>query len=478
MIQKTPRFIDGSRCTACGDCADVCPVSLPDEYNYGLIQRKAAHKKYPQAIPGGFAITKRGVSPCRAACPAHISVQGYVALVAQGRYLEALKLIKEENPLPAVCGRVCHHPCESLCTRGRIDKPVAIDSIKRFVADLDLSSKARYIPEIKQERLEKIAVIGSGPAGLSCAYYVRREGYRVTIYEKSAVAGGMLSVGIPEYRLPRDILNAEIQVIQDMGVMIKTSVNVGKDITIDQLRRQGYSAIFLAIGSHVCKTIGIEGEDLHGVFSGIDFLRDANLGTPIQVKDRIAVIGGGNVAMDAARTAKRLGAKDTFIIYRRSREEMPANAEEVEECEEEGIKTIPLVNPIRIIGMEGTVTAIKCVRMELGEPDESGRRRPIPIKGSEFQLNVDSVIQAIGQESDWSCLGPECACTLTDWNTMNVDPLTLQTDDPDIFAGGDAVTGPKTVVQGVNEHYRPLKTYPYRIMTPPPGYPCRVWSRI
>jgi heterodisulfide reductase subunit A-like polyferredoxin len=448
-VRERPRYIDLDKCTACGECEKVCPIVTSNLFDEGLRDRRAAYKLYPQAMPSAFAIEKRGTAPCKATCPAHISVQGYVALVAEGKYKEALELIKEENPLPAICGRVCHHPCESACTRGEVDEPVAIDFIKRFVADLDLGSDTRYIPKTKEKREAKVAIIGSGPAGLSCAYYLAIEGYEVAIYEKLPVAGGMLSVGIPEYRLPRDIIQAEIQVIQDMGVQIQTGVDVGKDITVDQLRNEGFKAIFLGIGAQECKALGIEGEDLEGVYPGVDFLRDVNLGKKISLGDRVAVIGGGNVAMDAVRTARRTGSKEAFVLYRRSFEEMPANVEEIEECEEEGIEINTLVNPKRIIGEDGKVKAIECLKMELGEPDESGRRRPVPIEGSEFTLEVDAVIPAIGQESDWSCLGPECACTLSDWGTMNVDPLTLQTDDPDIFAGGDAVTGPKTVIEAI-----------------------------
>ncbi len=448
-VLKDPRYIDESKCTACGDCVDVCPVSLPNEYDQGMDARKAVFKRYAQAIPGAYAITKRGVSPCRATCPAHISVQGYIALTGQGRYREALKLIKEENPLPAICGRVCHHPCESACTRALIDEPVAIDFIKRFVADLDLNSETRYVPEIKARKEEKVAIIGSGPAGLSCAFYLAREGYSVTIYEKLSVPGGMLAVGIPEYRLPKGVIEAEIQVIRDMGVEIKTGVEVGIDLTIGQIREEGARAIFLGIGSHVCRMMGIKGEELEGVRSGLDFLRDVNMGKDASLGDRVAVIGGGNVAMDAVRTARRLGSREAFVVYRRGMEEMPANEEEIEECREEGIEIMTLVNPVRIIGEEGRVKAIECVRMALTEPDRSGRPRPEPLEGSEFTMDVDCVIQAVGQESDWSCLGPECACTLSEMGAVNVDPLTLQTDDPDIFAGGDAVMGPATVIEAI-----------------------------
>ncbi len=441
--------MDPSKCTGCGECAKVCPVECKNEYNEGLDVRRAAFRKYAQAVPGAFSIEKRGTSPCKATCPAHISVQGYVALTAQGKYREALKLIKEENPLPAICGRVCDHPCETDCTRGEFDEPVAIDSIKRFLADLDLSSETRFVPQIKEKRDEKVAIIGSGPAGLSCAYYLAIEGYRVTVFEKLPVPGGMLTVGIPSYRLPKNIIEAEIQVIRDMGVEFKTGVEIGKDFTISQLRDQGYKAFFMGIGAQECKALSIPGEELEGVVPGVEYLRDINLGKKVPLGDRVAVIGGGNVAMDTVRTALRNGSSKPFIVYRRSEKEMPANEEEIHECREEGIEIMTLTNPKRVIGENGRVKAVECERMELGEPDASGRRRPVAIAGSEFIMEVDAVVPAIGQESDWACLTEECACRLTDWGTMTIDPLTQQTHDPDIFAGGDAVTGPKTVIKAI-----------------------------
>jgi len=414
-----------------------------------MSERRAAFRKYAQAVPGAFSIEKRGTSPCKATCPAHISVQGYVALTAQGKYQEALKLIKEENPLPAICGRVCHHPCETACMRGELDDPVAIDSIKRFLADLDLNSETRFVPRIKEKRDEKAAIIGSGPAGLSCAYYLAIEGYQVTVFEKLPVLGGMLSVGIPSYRLPENTIEAEIQVIRDMGVEFKTGVEIGKDFTISQLRAQGYKAFFMGIGAQECKALGIPGEEFEGVVPGVEYLRDINLGKKALLGDRVAVIGGGNVAMDTVRTALRNGSSKPFIVYRRSEKEMPANEEEIQECREEGIEIMTLTNPKRIIGENGRVKAVECLRMELGEPDASGRRRPVAVVGSEFIMEVDAVVPAIGQESDWACLTEECACRLTDWGTMRIDPLTLQTHDPDIFAGGDAVTGPRTVIEAI-----------------------------
>lgn len=401
------------------------------------------------AIPGTLAIEKWKTSPCKVECPAHINVQGYVALAAKGKYQEALQLIKEENPLPAICGRVCQHPCESVCKRDEIDEPVAINSIKRFVADLDLNADTRYMPEIRDKKEDKVAIVGSGPAGLTCAYYLAQEGYQVTIFEKVPVLGGMLTTGIPSYRLPRDVVEAEIQVIRDMGVTVKTGVEVGKDITIAQLRQEGYKAFFIAIGTQEGKRLGIEGENLDGVYRGLDYLRQVNLGEPVTLGKRVAVIGGGNVAVDAARTARRLGASWVGMACLESRETMPAQDLEVREAAEEGILINALTQPVRFSGENGRVKAIEYTKIHPTEPDEYGRWSTQPIPGSEFTVEVDAVITALGQEADWCCLTPECACTLNEWGTMNVDPLTLQSDDPDIFAGGDAIRGPGTVIEAI-----------------------------
>ena len=448
-LREKPRFIDTEKCTACGECAKVCPIDLPNLFDMNLRDKQAAYKLYPQAMPGAYAIEKKGTAPCKVTCPAHVSVQGWIALMNQGRYAEAIKLFKQEHPFPGICGRVCHHPCEGACTRHQVDDPLGIMYLHRYLADVDLKSDKPYVPVKKEPQDEKVAIIGSGPAGLTAAYFLAIEGYQVTVYEKHEVLGGMLRIGIPEYRLPRDIIDAEIQTIRDLGVVFKTGIDIGTDITIGQLREQGFKAFFMAIGSQECKALGIDGEDFQGVVPGVDFLRQVNLGEKVNLGARVAVIGGGNVAMDAVRTALRTGSQEPFIIYRRSEAEMPASVDEIAECREEGIEIMTLTNPIRVIAENGKVTGIECIKMELGEPDKSGRRRPEPVDGSEFSIQIDALVPAIGQESDWACLTDECACTLNDWGTMNVDPVTLQTDDKDIFAGGDAVTGPATVVEAI-----------------------------
>ncbi len=448
LLEK-PRFVHMDKCTACGECAKVCPIEVSNQFDEGLRRRKAAYKLYPQAMPGAFAIEKKGSAPCKVSCPANVGVQGWIALMNQGNYGDALALFKQAHPFPGVCGRVCHHPCEGACTRTKLDQPLGIRNLHRYLADVDMQAENRYVPQKKAAREEKVAVIGSGPAGLTCAYFLAIEGYAVTVFEKHAVLGGMLVLGIPEYRLPRRVVEAEIDTLRALGVTFKTGVEIGKEVTIGELREQGYKAFFMGIGAQECKSLGIEGEDIQGVYPGMDYLRRTNLGEKVALGERVAVIGGGNVAMDAVRTALRHGASKPFIIYRRSEAEMPASEEEIAECRDEGIEIMTLTNPVRVIAHNGRVSGIVCVRMQLGAPDLSGRRRPEPIAGSEFTIEVDAVIPAIGQESDWACLTAECACTLSDWGTMNVDPVTLQTGDADIFAGGDAVTGPATVVEAI-----------------------------
>lgn len=439
-------------CQHCGEpnCVGACPEgAISKDPHTGIVIIDKETCDGCNAVEGAITASKQLTSPCNANCPAHMNVQGYVRLVAKGKFQEALALMKEDNPFPAICGRVCDHPCESNCNRGEIDEPVAINMIKRFVSDLDLNEETRYVPEVKEKKADKVAVIGSGPAGLSCGYFLARKGYPVTVFEKAQALGGMLATGIPSYRLPKNLVDAEIQVIRDMGVEMKTGVELGKDITVEQLRNDGYKAFFVGIGAQECKDLGVDGEGLEGVFPGIDFLNRINAGESINLGNRVAVIGGGNTAFDAVRTARRLGAKDACIIYRRTIDEMLANADEIKEAQDEGIPIHFLTQPVRFTGTNGRVTTVECVKMALGEPDASGRRAPEPVSGSEFTIEVDAVISALGQESDWACLTPECACQLTDWGTINVDPVTFQSDDPDIFAGGDAVTGPRTVIEAI-----------------------------
>ena len=451
VLEKSPIF----KPLFCHHCEDApCALSCPEDAitkdpKTGVVLHDKEKCNACNAVVGKSGAEKQETSPCKVECPAHIDVQGYVNLAVKGKFEEAIQLIKLASPFPSICGRVCHHPCESGCNRDQIDTPVAIHSIERFLADWDMKQKKRYMPEIKAKKKEKVAIVGSGPAGLTCAYYLAQEGYKVTIFEKAQILGGMLTTGIPSYRLPRKVVDAEIQHIRNMGVTMKTGVEIGKHKTIAKLRQDGFKAFFIAIGAQESIRLSIEGEKLEGVYNGLDYLRQLNIGKPIKLGEKVAVIGGGNVAIDAVRSARRLGSEKAFIIYRRGLEEMPSRPEEIKECKEEKIPIKTLTQPVKFIGHNGRVHAIKCIKMRLTEPDESGRRKPEPIPGSEFTVKVDAVITALGQESNWCCLTPECACTLTEWGAMSIDPLTLQSDDPDIFAGGDAARGPQSVIEAI-----------------------------
>ena len=445
-IKENPRFVDISKCTSCGECAKVCPVETPSEHNQGLNPRKAIFKQYEQAIPGAFGISKRSIAPCKATCPAHVSIQGFIALMQQEKYHEALKLFKQEHPFPGSCGRVCHHPCESVCTRGDADQPLAIQYLHRYLADLDLQGDDPWVPEKADPRDEKVAIVGSGPAGLTCAYYLAQKGYTVTVFEKLPVKGGMMAVGIPEYRLPKADLEKEIAVIEKLGVEIKTSVEFGKDITLESLKADGYAGLFMATGLHGSRSLGVKGEDLDGVLKGTEFLRDAAMGKGKPLSGKTVVIGGGNVAVDVALTARRLGAEDVTMVCLEKRDEMPAWDYEIEEALEEGVKIVNSLGPIGFHG-QGRVNEVafqECTAVF----DENGRFNPQFDDCKLTSHDADNVIVAIGQMGETGFADKE-GIKLTPPGGYEADPVTLQTPIDWVFAGGDAYYGPKSVVDAI-----------------------------
>ena len=385
--------------------------------------------------------------PCRKACPAEVNVQAYIALVSQGKFKEALEIIRKAIPFPSVCGRVCFSPCEDACTRKDIDEPLSIRALKRLVADYEASAGIVEKPKpVPKTRKEKTAVIGSGPAGLTAAYELAKMGYPVTVFESAPKLGGSLRYCIPEYRLPEEVLDAEIGYIKGTGAETCTNTTVGKDITIDEIREQGYKAVFIATGAHHCVSLNIEGENLTGVLHALDFLKEVHCGETVNLGSKVAVIGGGNVAIDAARTARRLGAEVT-IIYRRSEKEMPAHHHEVEDAKQEGVKFHFLASPKKVLGKNGKVTGIECIENALGPPDASGRRSPVLVEGSEFVVPVDSVLLGIGEMPEISFLPKEV--DVARGNRVVVDEVTLETKMPGVFAGGDAVTGPASVIEAI-----------------------------
>jgi len=385
--------------------------------------------------------------PCNEECPLHCLPSEYIGLIAEGDFDGALAQILEYNPLAASCGRVCVHYCEAKCTLGKKGTPVAIATLKRAAADYGHATVEAGAPTGK-----KVAVVGSGPAGITVAWECAKAGHAVTIFEAHDLEGGMLWAGIPSYRLPREAIKQDVQRVLDLGVELKLASPVTSEQQVLDLLEE-YDAVFIGIGAHQPRWMGIEGEDLEGVIHAIDFLRDVNSGEDVKVGKKTAVIGGGNVAMDAVRTARRLGA-ESFIVYRRAREQMPAGEAEIEETEEEGIVFHFLTNPKRVVGKDGKITGLECLRMELGEPDESGRRRPVPLEGSEFIIEADMMIQAISQRPDISWLDEDSQFKTTRWQTFEVEPETNQTSVPGVFAAGDAVTGPATIVEAVADARR------------------------
>lgn len=479
-IRKKARYVHDN-CTSCGECAKVCPVRVPNWFDEFTQERTAIHKAFPQAVPNTYVIDRQDKPPCTEACPIRQEAAGYVALIKQGRFHEAAQLIHKRNPLPIVCGRVCYHPCETECNRGYVDEPVAIQHLKRFALDWEMKHNGHFEPpKIDQKRKEKVAVIGSGPAGLTCAHDLALNGYPVTVFEQHSVLGGMLAVGIPEYRLPKKLLEMEIEYMKGMGIKFKTNSKLGADFTLESLLKQDFKAIFVAIGAHKGVKLYVPGEDLEGVVSGVDFLRRVNLGISREIGRHVAVIGGGNTAIDAARTALRCGAEKVTILYRRTKQEMPASPEEIADAEAEGIHIAYLTAPTEILGKKGRATAVRCTRMKLGEPDSSGRRRPIPIPNSEHELEFDMVIAAISQSPDIACLNGKSTTHLdsTKWDTLQVNPETLQTSVPCIFSAGDVVLGPSTIIASMGGGRRaaesidkflnnqPLKDYKTHVVRP------------
>jgi len=387
--------------------------------------------------------------PCQQTCPAKIDIQRYLSLVADGNLTAAIKVIKDRNPFPSVCGRVCPHPCEYACRRNLVDEPVAINHVKRFAADVDMASAHPWIPEVKEPTGKRIAVVGAGPSGLSAAYYLAQEGHELTVFDRQPQPGGMMRYGIPEYRLPKSTLDKEISLIEQLGVHIECGRALGTHISLEDLQRD-FDAVYLAIGSWMATRMHLDGETSNGVWLGINFLEQIAKGTPPPVGDTVLVVGGGNTAIDAARMALRIGAKKVQLVYRRTRDEMPAETYEVDDALAEGVEMIFLASPTKIesSGEDGKLT-LDCLRMELGEPDRSGRRRPVPIKDSEFSLTADTIIGAIGQSTDTQFLYNDLPLKRNQWGDIEIDADTMQCSEHKIFAGGDCVTGPATVIKAV-----------------------------
>lgn len=454
--------VDKDKCVACGECVQNCPVNamqlgqklctktpIPEMKKENPRDTEWGPDKWnPDYRTNRKDVVDTGTSPCKTECPAHISIQGYIKLAAQGRYLEALELIKHENPFPAVCGRICPRKCESACTRGDMDAPISIDEIKKFIAEQDLNMDHRYVPKLRHEYGNKIAIIGAGPAGLSCAFYLAIDGYKVTVFEKQKALGGMLTLGIPSFRLEKDVVSAEIDILRELGIEFKIGVEVGKDVSLNDLRSQGFEAFYLAIGAQSGRKIGIEGEDVQGVIPGVDFLRDVNLGEDVKLEGKVVVIGGGNVAIDVARTATRVGASKVDMFCLESREQMPALLEEIEEAMEEDIVINNSWGPKRVVIENGRVVGVE-LRKCISVLDENGRFNPTYDENDTKIVEADTVLTSVGQGIDWGNLIAGSKIQLDPNKTIKADSVTYQTGEPDVFAGGDSYTGPRFAIEAI-----------------------------
>ena len=463
--------VDPEKCVACGQCVENCQVNaLKLGQKLCTIEPlpEAPKEAMPQDTPWMFSdknwakdyrtarkeVVDTGSAPCKMSCPAHLPVQGYIKLAAQGKYGEALELIKKNNPFPAICGRVCNRRCEDACSRGCLDEPIAIDEIKKFIAEQDMKAEHRYVPpminQIGKPYPEKIAIIGSGPAGLSCAYYLACKGYTPTVFEKEEKLGGMMTLGIPNFRLEKDVVNSEIDVLKELGVEFKTGVEVGKDITIAQLKEQGYVGFYVAIGLQGTRKLNIPGEDAEGVMSGLEFVKSVNRGEKVKLDGKVVVIGGGNIAADIARTAVRCGAKSVDMYCLESHDDMPMGAEDRAECEGEGIKLHPSWGPSEFVVKEGKLAGVKfkeCYALK----DGSGKFNPAFKEDNTCEAAADYVLVCVGQCTDWGKVLDGTKCVIGKGNLVEADQFTWQTADPDVFAGGDAVTGQKFCIDAIAE---------------------------
>ncbi len=450
-VRRKPRYIDVTKCTGCTECAQVCPVIIPGHFDEAMSVQRAAYKLYPQAVPNAFAIEKKGIAPCRNACPSGQRVQGYIALIREGRYEDALRVIKEDNPFPGICGRICNHRCEDACNRRLMDQPLDIRALKRFVTDKVYETPRQPVTPIIPTREKKVAIIGAGPCGLTAARDLVRLGCPVTIFEALPVAGGMLRVGVPEYRLPAEIIEREIADIVDLGVDLRLNTPVKN---LNEVFSQGFDAVLIAVGAHEGIRLPIPGADLRGVLVNTIFLRDVRLGRAPKLGGRVIVIGSGDVAMDCARTAVRMG-KEVHIHYRRTRNEATADPLEIEHAEEEGVIFRYLSNPVEILGDDkGHVTGVRFIRMELGEPDETGRSRPQPVPGSEHVVACESVIFSVGQRAGLGFIPESVGLGMTKQRTIAVNPNTYAATRPGVFAAGDVTSGTAFVIEAVAAGHR------------------------